>query len=72
MGGMFSVVKIRDGIARGDYKDPGDYKHPPGSVAYEYTGPVSEPARKTQAPTAPPKAEFNVVKPGANSPQHKH
>ncbi len=29
MGGMFSVVKVREGLARGDYKDPGPYKHPP-------------------------------------------
>lgn len=38
MGGMFTVVKIRDGLARNDYKDPGPYKHPKGTVAYEYTG----------------------------------
>ncbi len=38
MGGMFSVVKVRDGLARDDYKDPGWYAHPPGTVAYEYTG----------------------------------
>jgi FtsP/CotA-like multicopper oxidase with cupredoxin domain len=34
MGGMFTVVKIREGLARNDYKDPGWYKHPPGTVAY--------------------------------------
>ena len=28
MGGMFSVVKVREGLARDDYKDPGWYKHP--------------------------------------------
>jgi FtsP/CotA-like multicopper oxidase with cupredoxin domain len=38
MGGMFTVVKIREGLARGDYKDPGWYKHPKGSVAYEWDG----------------------------------
>jgi FtsP/CotA-like multicopper oxidase with cupredoxin domain len=38
MGGMFTVVKIREGLARGDYKDPGWYKHPKGSVAYEWKG----------------------------------
>jgi len=72
MGGMFSVVKIREGIARGDYKDPGDYKHPAGTVAYEYTGAASEPERRAQPSSDKPAAEFNVVKPGANSPQHKH
>jgi manganese oxidase len=38
MGGMFSVVKVREGLARNDYKDPGWYKHPPGTVAYEWKG----------------------------------
>ncbi|MBC8792100.1 MAG: copper oxidase [Tagaea sp. CACIAM 22H2] len=38
MGGMFSVVKVREGLARGDYKDPGWYQHPPGTVAYEWKG----------------------------------
>jgi FtsP/CotA-like multicopper oxidase with cupredoxin domain len=33
MGGMFTVVKIREDLAAGDYRDPGWYKHPPGSVA---------------------------------------
>jgi FtsP/CotA-like multicopper oxidase with cupredoxin domain len=37
MGGMFTVVKIRDGLARGDYRDPGWYKHPKGTVAYEWS-----------------------------------
>ena len=35
MGGMFTVVKVRQGLAVGDYRDPGWYKHPPGTVAYE-------------------------------------
>ncbi|RRB43237.1 copper oxidase, partial [Escherichia coli] len=34
MGGMFSVMKIREGMARDDYKDPGPYKNPQGTVAY--------------------------------------
>ncbi len=38
MGGMFTVVKVREGLARGDYKDPGWHKHPEGSVAYEWKG----------------------------------
>jgi len=39
MGGMFTVVKVREGLGRNDYKDPGWYKHPKGTVAYEYTAP---------------------------------
>jgi FtsP/CotA-like multicopper oxidase with cupredoxin domain len=32
MGGMFTVVKVRDGLAPGDYRDPGWYRHPAGTV----------------------------------------
>jgi FtsP/CotA-like multicopper oxidase with cupredoxin domain len=35
MGGMFTVVKIRDDLAAGDYRDPGWYKHPAGTVAWK-------------------------------------
>jgi FtsP/CotA-like multicopper oxidase with cupredoxin domain len=35
MGGMFTVVKVREGIGPNDYKDPGWYKHPKGTVAHE-------------------------------------
>ena len=38
MGGMFTVVKVRDGLKPGDYKDPGHYQHPKDTVAYEWTG----------------------------------
>jgi hypothetical protein len=31
MGGMFTVVKVREGIT--SYADPGFYNHPPGTVA---------------------------------------
>ena len=34
MGGMFTVVKVREDLAPGDYRDPGWYRHPQGSVAY--------------------------------------
>jgi FtsP/CotA-like multicopper oxidase with cupredoxin domain len=33
MGGMFTVVKVRDEQPPGDYTDPGWYRHPPGTVA---------------------------------------
>jgi manganese oxidase len=35
MGGMFTVLKVREGLARDDYKDPGPYQYPPGTVARE-------------------------------------
>jgi hypothetical protein len=33
MGGMFTVVKVRDQLRRGDYGDPGWYPNPPATVA---------------------------------------
>ncbi|CAJ0787767.1 Cell division protein FtsP [Ralstonia condita] len=38
MGGMFTVMKVRRDLPRGSYADPGWYRHPKGTVAYEYTG----------------------------------
>ena len=49
MGGMFTTVKVREGLASGDYKDPGHYKHPPGTVAYEWAGESMNPVH---APTS--------------------
>jgi hypothetical protein len=43
MGGMFTTIKVRDGIARGDYRDPGWYR-----------GAAAERARKVDAAAAPP------------------
>jgi hypothetical protein len=31
-------VKVREGLARGDYRDPGWYRNPPGTVAYKLNG----------------------------------
>jgi manganese oxidase len=45
MGGMFTVVKVRDNIAPGDFKDPGWFTHPKGTVAHEFEGDVAEPVR---------------------------
>jgi hypothetical protein len=42
MGGMFSVVKVREGIGADDYSDPGWYTNPPGTQAYEWTGELPE------------------------------
>jgi manganese oxidase len=38
MGGMFTVMKIRERLAHGDYRDPGWYNAPAGSVAYLWEG----------------------------------
>lgn len=41
MGGMFTVVKIRDDQPPGDYRDPGWYKNPKGTMAYRVSKPAS-------------------------------
>jgi len=51
MGGMFTVVKVREGLARNDYKDPGWYKHPAGTVAWELKGEAPPAARKQPVAT---------------------
>jgi hypothetical protein len=52
MGGMFSVVKVRKEQKRGDYSNPGWFKHPPGAVAYEFDGAAAEPPRARGAGAA--------------------
>ncbi|MFZ9510544.1 MAG: multicopper oxidase domain-containing protein, partial [Burkholderiaceae bacterium] len=45
MGGMFTMMKVRREQKPGDYSDPGWYRQPPGTQAFEYGGPLPEPAR---------------------------
>ena len=66
MGGMFTVVKIRDNQKPGDYADPGWFEHPKGTVAFEWTGEVPAAPRAT-AP-APDRNTLTVRKPDG----HKH
>lgn len=53
MGGMFNVVKVRDDLAADDYRDPGWFTHPPGTLAQRVS--TSEdfgnPARRPSAST---------------------
>jgi len=57
MGGMFTTVKVREGIAAGDYKDPGWYQHPSGTVSYEWKGaPPPAPVRAAAPPGPEPTA----------------
>ena len=74
MGGMFSVVKVREGLAKGDYKDPGWFKNPPGTVAYEYKGTPPEAPRPEKQARLEDAEEFTAVDPrrkGASG-GHKH
>ena len=67
MGGMFTTVKVRKDQQPGDYRDPGWYRHPKGTLAYEWTGALPEPVRGQGAgrPAAPRTGtvEMNVRKP---------
>jgi hypothetical protein len=68
MGGMFTTVKIREGMAPNDYSDPGPYKHPVGTVAFEFKGETAQPPRQT-APV-PSKAPASVKKPTGGHSSH--
>jgi hypothetical protein len=65
MGGMFSVVKVREGLAANDYSDPGWFKHPEGTVAWEVQAAVAgePPRQKPRKTSAKPAVEMKVVKP---------
>ncbi|WP_326538024.1 multicopper oxidase family protein [Pseudorhodoferax sp.] len=67
MGGMFSVVKVRDDQASGDYRDPGWFRHPAGSVAHAFEGELP-PAPRAAAAPASPTPPLRARKPG----QHDH
>ncbi|MGK5079186.1 multicopper oxidase family protein [Janthinobacterium sp. HLX7-2] len=69
MGGMFTTVKVRKDQKPGDYRDPGWYQHPAGSVAYEWTGALPEPVRSQGKGKLPAKGgvEMTVRKPAGHT-----
>jgi len=66
MGGMFTTVKVRKGLAKGDYRDPGNYQFPSATMAYEFTGELPE-ATRPKAQDEMPGVELNVRKPSGHS-----
>ena len=62
MGGMFTTVKIREGQARNDYKDPGYFKHPKGTVAREVINDLP-PVERSEMTAPAGGMEMNVRKP---------
>ena len=69
MGGMFTVLKVRDNQPRNSYKDPGWYKHPKGTVAHEWNGAVPAIVRADGSAAAPDPAQPTARKPGGH---HQH
>ncbi|KMJ52789.1 copper oxidase [Vogesella sp. EB] len=69
MGGMFSVLKVRKDQPAGNYKDPGWFRHPAGTVAYEYNGELPAASRQPAAAN-PAAATVKAKKPGTHPEQH--
>jgi manganese oxidase len=71
---LFDAHALDADLAAGDYKDPGPYKNPPGTVAYEFTGDAGEAHEAPRnASRRKPTIEFEVVKPGSiPSSSHEH
>ncbi|NMM90331.1 copper oxidase [Rhodococcus sp. SRB_17] len=71
MGGMFTTLKVRKGLAADDYRDPGDFQHPPGTQPSEWQG---APAQLPEAPRSQPAATApgaaTVRKPTAGTHSH--
>jgi hypothetical protein len=70
MGGMFTTVKIREGLARNDYRDPGSYRHPKGTVAYAWNGDVPKAAEAESAKVDTNDIEVDVRKPTGHGSHH--
>ena len=62
MGGMFTTVKVREGLARNEYKDPGYYKHPMGTVASEVSNDLA-PVERSEKTAPEGGQEMRVRKP---------
>ncbi|MDN6885758.1 copper oxidase [Variovorax sp. CAN2819] len=76
MGGMFTLLKVRRDQKPGDYRDPGWFKHPPGTVAREVKGANVPPAtrKETPAPASSQKGsgpDATVRKPSGHG-SHEH
>ncbi|RZL34070.1 MAG: copper oxidase [Rubrivivax sp.] len=64
MGGMFSMLKVRRGLKRGDYSDPGWFRHPAGTLAREVGD--APPAPRAPGSPAGDAADVQVRKPSGH------
>lgn len=67
MGGMFTAVKVRKDLAKNDYRDPGHYQNPPGTVAREVETDIPPIERQKYTPSKEG-LDIKVRKPAT----HKH
>jgi len=65
MGGMFSMLKVRRGLKRGDYGDPGWFQHPAGTLARE-VGDAPPAAMVPNTVPQPAGVEVQVRKPAGH------
>ena len=73
MGGMFTVLKVREDLAPDDYRDPGWYQQPAETQAYEWKGPLPQSSRaQSPAVTTGGPAPASVRKPGESRGHHGH
>ncbi|MEK6805770.1 MAG: copper oxidase [Pseudomonadota bacterium] len=72
MGGMFTVVKVRDDLAAGDFHDPGWYRNPNGTVASRVSGDpdFGAPERRSRPPSL--QGPNYTPKPKSNSGHEGH
>jgi hypothetical protein len=77
MGGMFTVMKVREDLAPGDYRDPGWYKHQQGTVAYEVNAaaagiPQQQFGSGGSSGKVMPMLGMKMPMPGDGGHQHRH
>jgi FtsP/CotA-like multicopper oxidase with cupredoxin domain len=68
MGGMFTTLKVREGLAHNDCRDPGWYRQPSGTSAYLWEGDTPDATRAATADVADASASLTVRKPQS----HQH
>jgi len=71
MGGMFTLMKVREGLGANDYGDPGPYRNPEGTVAHEVADPTEQPVHRSESP-APPGRLGTAGRAGAKATSKSH
>ena len=72
MGGMFTLLKVREQQKRGDYRDPGWYQAPKGSTAYEWTGDMPPVVNAPNVPAASDVKPLEIRRQKDHTQGHSH